>query len=332
MQDVFTPNAFKQHDLTMAINKLPYKPGRIGSLGLFSSDSVFTTHVDIEFKGGKLSLVQTQPRGSRTGVKITDTKRKLRTFKIPHLPQFATITPDDVPNIRPFGTNEGRMQWNSVIASRLNSMRYNLDVTVEYHMIGAIKGVILDADGSTIYDLYSEFGISEEEIPLVMDGSETIRGQIPQLERYVQDRLGAATYTKLHAFCGDKFFDVLVELDELKAAYERPQEGAFLRNTYTRSAFEYGGIIWENYRGQIGSVEFCAENEARIVPMGVPNLFIRRNGPADTVSAVGRPGQEYVVTREFLPHDSGVELKAQANPLIICTDPSVLVKLTMDSY
>ena len=33
-----------------------------------------------------------------------------------------------------------------------------LDPTLEYQRLGAVKGVILNADGSTMYDLFSEFG------------------------------------------------------------------------------------------------------------------------------------------------------------------------------
>lgn len=331
MNDVFTPSAFKNLELTEAINRSPYVPRRIQSMNLFQTRSVYRETVAIEYKSGRLSIIQTQPRGSRTGLRITSPKRKVRTFSIPHLPQFATITPDDLPNVRAYGTVDGRIAVNTLISERLMDMRTNLEATIEYHMMGAIKGKILDADSSTIYDLYNEFGITETEIEVDF-GASVIQDIASTIHRTVAKKLGNDPYSGLHVFCGDVFFDKLKQLDELKEAYNRPREGAYLRENYTYDSFEYAGIIWENYRGEVGSLTFCEAHEARVVPMGVPQLFLRRNGPADTMDAVGQKGKPFVVTREFMPHGQGVELKGQANPLIICAKPDALIKLVETGY
>ena len=46
--DVFNQDAFSLMSLTAAINKAPYKPSRIGQLGLFGEQRISTTQVMVE--------------------------------------------------------------------------------------------------------------------------------------------------------------------------------------------------------------------------------------------------------------------------------------------
>ena len=61
--DVFNQDAFSLMSLTAAINKAPYKPSRIGQLGLFGEQRISTTQVMVEERDGLLSLIPTTPRG-----------------------------------------------------------------------------------------------------------------------------------------------------------------------------------------------------------------------------------------------------------------------------
>lgn len=332
MNDVFTPDAFKVLELTESINLMPYVPGAIQAMNLFQTRSVFNTMVAIEYKGGKLSLIQTQERGLTNGARITLPKGKVIPFKIPHIPQMGTVTPDDLPDMRAFGTKEGKVAFSTVVADILEDMRQNLETTIEYHMSGALKGIIKDADGTEIFDLFDIFGITEEEVDINM-GSDDLRAKCALITRTVQDFLGADSYREIRVLCGDTLYDHLISSQEVKDSpvYKTQGNGPKTSDPFVRESFYYGGITWVNYRGTVGSTSFIGLTEGRVVPMGVPKLFIRRNGPADTVDAVGRMGKPFVVTREFLPHDTGVELRAQGNPLILCTRPSVLIKIN-DTY
>ena len=82
MLDIFRDDAFSLTTLSDSFIKAPYKPGRIGSLGLFRSRGVPTTSVVIEWKDGRLSLIQTSPRGG-PGSNIGAEKRKLQSVLVP---------------------------------------------------------------------------------------------------------------------------------------------------------------------------------------------------------------------------------------------------------
>lgn len=55
--DVFSRDAFSFVTLTDSINKLPFVPGRLGSLGLFTEAPVPTTSIALEEQAGILTLV-----------------------------------------------------------------------------------------------------------------------------------------------------------------------------------------------------------------------------------------------------------------------------------
>ena len=80
-------------------------------------------------------------------------------------------------------------------------------------------------------------------------------------------------YDHLHAMCGPDFFDDFITHPEVEKAHERDLDGAFLRQGQARGSFEYAGIVFEEYRGRVGAVDFTDAAEAHLFPVGVPGLF-----------------------------------------------------------
>jgi hypothetical protein len=94
-----------------------------------------------------------------------------------------------------------------------------------------------------------------------------------------------------------------------------------------RGSFEYAGILFEEYRGRVGSVDFTDASKAYFFPVGVPGLFRQYNAPADfveTANTIGLPRYaKQAVDQQFA---RWVMLHVQSNPLPICTRPRVLIK------
>ena len=113
----------------------------------------------------------------------------------------------------------------------------------------------------------------------------------------------------------------------VEKAYERWLDGAFLRQGQARGSFEYAGILFEEYRGKVGSVDFTDASKAYFFPVGVPGLFRQYNAPADfveTANTIGLPRYaKQAVDQQFA---RWVMLHVQSNPLPICTRPRVLLK------
>lgn len=329
MLDVFNQDAFSMVSLTAAIQKLPFVPSRLGQLGIFQEEGVPTTTVMIDEENGKLAIVPTAARGTMPNT-WSGPSRKARNFRVPHIPLNAFVMAEDVQGVRKFGSEDQTEGVAEVINAKMQAMKQALEVTKEYHRVGAIKGVVLDADGTTpIYDLFSEFNLTQtvRDIDFSSDTTD-VKDFAIGTKRVVEAALGGTTYRYLHVMCGDAFFDSLVAHPNVKTAFDRYQESAFYRDDQ-RGGFEYPrGVIWENYTGGVGDSPFFATDEAYCFPVGVPDLFITRYAPADFMETVNTIGQSVYAKQVPMKFDVGTELHVQTNPLVICTRPKVLIKFT----
>lgn len=324
MLDIFRTDAFSLASLTDAILKAPYKPGRIGALGLFRERGISTTTVVVEEKNGRLSLIQTSPRGG-PGSTIGAEKRTARSFVVPHLQRESTILADEVQNVRAFGSEDQAQGVQAVVNERLADLRAMHEVTLEHMRAGAVQGLVLDADGSTLLNLFTSFGVSQSEADFDLAGD--VRSQIVAAQRTIEGKLGAEVVSGYRAFCGDDFFDLLVEADSIKESLKY-QESALLRGDLRRG-FEYGGVTFENYRGSLGGTPFFPTDEAFIFPEGT-SIFATYFAPADfveTVNTVGLPiYAKQAVDDEFQRY---VKLLTQSNPLALCLRPDAVVKVSL---
>jgi hypothetical protein len=300
-------------------------------MNLFPIKSVRLRQIAIEEKNGVLSLLPTAPVGSPGTVGVRG-KRKLRSFIIPHIPHDDVVLPEEVQGIRAFGSESELQTLSNVMVEHLGTMRNKHAITLEHLRMGALKGIILDADGSEIYNLYDEFGIAPKVFNMAL-GTETtdVKAKCISVSRYVEDNLRGEYMTRLHCLCSPEFFDALTSHKLVKEAFDKWQEGAFLRGDY-RSGFEFGKITFEEYRGQATAPDgktrrFIEEGEAHVFPLGTLDTFATYVAPADFNETVNTLGQPLYAKQEPRKFERGTDLHTQSNPLPICHRPAVLVKL-----
>ncbi|WP_285520179.1 major capsid protein [Wolbachia pipientis] len=285
-------------ELTKAINILPINYGRTESLNLFPSRSVRFRHITIEEQNGVLSLLPTQVPGAPATVGKRG-KRKIRTFTIPHIPHDDVVLPEEVQGIRAFGSENELKALANVVTDHLELMRNKHAITLEHLRMGALKGIILDADGSELLNLYNEFEITPKVVNFALGTATTdVKRKCLEVLRHVEDNLSGEYMTGIHALVSPEFFDALTSHAKVKEAYERWQEGAALRNDM-RSGFTFCGITFEEYRGQATDPEgnvrrFIEKDTGHCFPLGTASTFTTYFAPADfneTVSAVGKMKQ-----------------------------------------
>ena len=325
--DIFNDDAFSVVSLTKAIEDTPFVPGRVGQLGIFSEEGVSTTSISIEKIGSTVSLVPAASRGS-SGRPMGNDKRQMIPFTATHLPQRASILADEVQNLRAFGSESEVETAQRLMNRKLAKMRRDLDTTIEYQRIGAIKGSILDSDGTTeLLNLHTAFGTSVTSHSLVLGTAGTlVRNKVIEARRKMEAALGGLTYSGARVLCSASFFDALVGHAKVEAAFDRYMNGEFLREDQ-RGGFYFAGVFWEEYRGQVGANKFIADGEAWMVPEGVPDLFVTNYAPADYMETVNTLGQAYYAKQEPKDFGKGINVETQSNPIHICTRPAVPVKL-----
>lgn len=326
--DIFNDDAFSLQSLTAAIMETPYIPGRLGQLGVFMSEGINTTMLSIEKDKNTLALVPAADRGA-PGLVVDGDKRELIPFETLHLPESSTIMADEIAGVRAFGSETEVQSMQAVVARRQAKHRRQMDVTMEHLMIGAVKGQLLDADGSKVLlNIFTRFGLTQTTHTLVLGTSTTkVRGKVMELTDRIEDKLGGVPFSGIRVLCGRNYFKSLIDHGEVSPAWERWNAGEMLRND-PRGGFEFGGAVFEQYRGQVGANKFVGDDEAYAIPMGVPELFITRFAPANYMETVGTNGLPYYSKIEPLRMNKGVEIESQSNPIMLCTRPDAVVKLT----
>lgn len=179
MLDIFKQNAFSVISLTDAVNKRPFIPGRAGQVIPWNEQGVATTTIAVEQVDGVLSLINPTPRGAPGSTAAKD-KRTVRDLRVPHYQIDDAIYAEEVQGVRAFGSESVVQTVRSVVDQRMaDHVQTRLDPTLEYQRIGAVKGVIVNGDGTTLYDLFDEFDVTQEtEIDFDLDAGSPASGAV----------------------------------------------------------------------------------------------------------------------------------------------------------
>lgn len=337
MLDIFKSDAFSVTRMTEAMREVAYVPGRIGELGLFQTENIDTLDVAIEKQSAEsLLLIPSSPRGSTGGTRDF-AKRSLRKLSVPHFARIDAMYADEVMQVRAFASEDAVETLQGKIAMKAAVHSQDFALTEEFHRLSVIKGgKLLDADGTTvIYDYASEFGESlPNEIDFDLDNATPAAGALRKkcagVVRDMADSLGGLPFRGVMAIMGKNFADDFYAHKEVRDTYLNYSAAAELRAGYvgvggkTYGGFDFGGIMWEEYRGG-GSVAVDAD-KCHIFPVGVPGLFKTLYAPADYIETVNRPGQRLYAKQWTMENDKGVNLEFQMNALHYCTRPRVLMR------
>lgn len=332
MLNPFTLPAFNTASLTAAINILPNNYGRVNQLNLMPGKGIISRTVLVEEYNGVLTLLPTAPLGA-PGTAGKAGKRKMRSFTVPHIPHDDVIHPTELQDVRQFGSENQTLGLATVVNDKLQAMRNKHAITLEHLRMGALKGIILDADGSTLYNLYTEFGISAKEVDFALGTAGTdVRGKCYEVVRHIEDNLLGETMSGVRALVSQEFFDKLVGHAKVKEAFANYQEAAQRLGGDMRKGFTFGGITFEEYRGVASdpdatSRRFIAANAGHAFPEGTMDTFGTSYAPADFFEAVNTIGLEVYAKMEPRKFGRGADIHTQSNPLPLCRRPAVLVKV-----
>lgn len=331
--DIFNADPFTLTSLTEAVQGIPYEPMLLGSMNLFLPRPITTLTAGVERKNGVLTLIQTSERGSPFA-KDTPRRANVRDFRTVRLGKTSTIHSHELIGMRAFGTESDMQTVQAEVAMRMADLTSDLNVTVENHKLGAVQGIVLDADGSTIYNYFTEFGISQpSEITFSNAAVTSANGMIPFIDnnivRPMARALGGLGMMRPAALCGDQFFDWFTQHADVRDTYKNWQAAETLRESKAFTTFPFGGVDWVNYRGtDDNSTVAISTAKAKFFPTGVRGLFQEVLSPGESMEMVGTRGQERYaqMLRDPSGRDAFIEVEVSKYPLFMCTRPEVLLR------
>lgn len=341
--DIFNNDAFSAVSLTAAFNRVPFTPSLLGSLpGLVTPQPIRTKHFSIEERNGVLQVLQTSERGAPPQQR-TNEKRNIRAFQTVRIAEEDTIQAREIASIRAFGSETELQGVQDEVMRRFagpTGLQRAVGLTFENMRLGMVQGIVKDADGSTITDWFSEWGIAQPaEIDFALGTATTKVRQKCMDVRRAMKRAAAGSWiegvTQVHSLAGDGFFDDLIEHPAVARTYENWQAAQELREAKDFEAFYFGGIYFHNYRGTdnfdkdaTGGVAAIGVHPDKAVffPVNAPGVFQHVMSPADEfLPFIDTLGQEiYGLTIIDRDRQAWVKEEVYSYPLFVCTRPAML--------
>lgn len=324
---------FSVTEMTEAINKLPLMPLRLAPL--FVPRSVRTVDVALDIKKGRIVLVEHQDRAAQAqSIAGRGDKRSVKILQTAHLPQSDVVKPDDIQDVRAFGSAEP-ITAATVINDKLQNLNNNLEMTLEFHRLGAVRGVIVDADGTTVlHNLYDVFGCTKNTQTITFPASETVK-ENPILKgilaalRKLEAGMGGVPYQRVECLVGADFYDALTGHKLVRDLYNGwlERQSQFGDNDWRRRGFTYGGVTFYEASEVVGGRTLVEAGKGHLYPVGA-GIYSHYSAPANWSETVNTYGLPKYARIDPIPNGRGHQIEAQANPLTICNFPEALVELT----
>lgn len=328
--DVFRTDAFHWTKLVDGINRLPFAPTRMGDSGLFTSKPINTTIASFEMRDGTLTLVAAGQRGQRGAPKGVG-RRKMVDVRTTHLPQSVSILADEVQGLRAFGSESETETAMNYLMQKVAVARLDLDITHEFHRVkGALTGKVYDADGTTVlHDFFTLFGLSPTTHSFDLDSaSVNVNEEVRKIKRKVEDKLGGLVSARMVAYCGATYFDKLCKHSSVVDLVVAQQGKEWREGDKRVSGVVIEDVLFTEYRGKVGSIDYIDPAKAYVVPTGVPQMFQSLYAPADYMETVNTMGVPFYMKGEDMPFNKGIDYDIQSNPLHINTRPEAVCEVS----
>lgn len=334
--DIFRNDAFSVVSLSGMIEKLPYVPNLLGSLNIFEPMPVRTRTIFVDRRENSLELIPTTADGAPPVI-LSGEDRDLVPLRTTRLAKRFTLYAHEIEGIRAFGTESELQAVQSEFAARSQRLKNDMEATHEFHRLGALQGLLLDADGvSVIRNYWDDFGVAKPaavSVPLSQDAP-GLRAILSGVVRGLVQGSGGAIRpgAKIHALTGDDFYDTLVTHPEVERLYLNWSAASELRgNTGPFDSFEFGGVVWHNYRGTDDNSTIAVPSDtAKLFPVGVPGVFKKAMAPLETLDFIGTPGQNtYMMNIPDRDRDMWTMGEIYSYPLYFCQRPEMLRELKM---
>ncbi len=329
----FDTGGYSLAEMTQAINILPNLHSRLSQIGLFRFQGVTQRSVIIEQFEGILSLLPTVPLGSPATLGQRE-GRSMRSFALPWIPHDDVVLPADIQGVPAIGVSDAADPLLEVMERKLTLMRRKHAQTREYMEMNALRGIVKDGAGTTLYNYFTEFGLSQIAVDFVLGTAGTnVQGKVRTILRSVEDNLLGESMTSVHALVSSEFFDKLISHSKTADAYKFfAATGAQPLREDMRRAFPFAGILFEEYNGSVtlstGVTErLIPAGDGIAFPMGTFDTFTTYGGPANLLEAANTMGLPLYARQHLDEKGRWIDLMTEASILPVNKRPRIAIRL-----
>ncbi|WP_415392051.1 major capsid protein [Paracoccus sp. SJTW-4] len=323
----FDAGGYSLAEMTQAINILPDLYTRLGQIGLFRFEGVSQRSVIIEQYEGILSLLPSVPLGGPATIGTRE-GRSMRSFALPWIPHDDVILPADIQGGPALGVSDAADPLVGVMSRKLILMRRKHAQTREYMEMNALRGIVKDGAGTTLYNYFTEFGLTQISVDFLLGTAGTnVQGKVREVLRAIEDNLlGEALVSR-------EFFDKLISRAKVEEAYKfYAATGAQPLREDMRRNFPFAGILFEEYAGAVTLSTGAAErlvpaNEGIAFPLGTMDTFTTYGGPANLLEAANTIGLPLYARQHLDEKGRWIDLMTEASILPVNKRPRLAVRL-----
>lgn len=310
-------------DQTSAIERIPFQPGLIGSLGLYRGETVRTDAVSFDVRENSLAILDDHLRNVAQKNSTEDSPFDIHTLAIPHYPIVKTLGREKLAGVRAFGS-EGEAIVAQAVAQELERQAQRHDVHEEYLKAQmTLNGVVATANYGTI-NMATEFGVTR---PTQTIASASVLADLRAAQ--AKSRAGLMNGGRVQGyilFAGADLFATIIASADVATAYQFSQaSGNPLRNELGSVAngytmFRFGNVdvvlYDDTFTTKTGAVVTVLADDAGVL---VPRteLGVSFYGPASTLSGLGGVGSRRFASTYRDPKDRYIEVESEQSTLVI---------------
>ncbi|MET1410708.1 major capsid protein [Roseibium sp. HPY-6] len=345
MPEILFP--YSNVELTEEVNRIPNEYGMLNALNLAPDEPMASRFVRIDFRDGYIVVLAADEPGAPGQMSEQDDIGGT-ILMIPHFPHLETIKAEDlVGGVEVINGMMSARNLGTETARRLNTIRRNHSITLEYIRMGMLRGLIKDGKGRTLYDLFSIFNLIKKTIDFALGTASTnVYEKCEEVIDHVQTNLKGETSTQIETVVSPSFFSKFVSHPNVEKFWIQTQQASRLQDIERQNlggnwgrVFEFGQILWREYKGSfpvrntagaITSEAIVEANKGHAYPAGTQNLFTTYQGPVhhvDMVNIAPDASDPVYISSKVLDHGAGVEMKSQSNRLAVCKQPNLVVEL-----
>lgn len=336
--DIFGQNAWGVVDFQEdVVERVAFRPQLLGELGIFEPVFSRSRTIVIADRNRTLSLIPTSEMGAPPEELIPE-GAKVRPFNTTRLAKGSTIYAAELAGVTALPFDVQTADVSQEVTDRTQQILEDLELTWEHMRFGALNGIVLDADGSTIINWWTEWGISQPaEIDFALDVSTTdVRAKIREVKRTMMEKSGGAWSpgARIGALVGSTFFDALLNhpsIKETRLAYEAGARA--MENVEGYSSITIEGVTFIDYRGtDDGSSIAIGSDKARFFPIGVRGAFKAGFSPANEFRPyLNQRARRYygLILADPSGRDAWDRVEIYSYPLFVATRPEMLLRGTI---